>query len=157
MSFLSKEAFLEAPSPVPLAIVLTLPACSTFELYERLVAHDACPVLLETAGREIQGYSIIASAPSRIFRVTGARLECLESAGGCTIIQRDPFSALRDLISRMALPRPSGFPPFFGGAIGYFGYDFVHWFERLPRRIPEDLGLPEVELAFFELVAVIDH
>ena len=57
----------------------------------------------------------------------------------------------------MALPRPSGFPPFFGGAIGYFGYDFVHWFERLPRRVPDDLGLPEVELAFFELVAVIDH
>jgi aminodeoxychorismate synthase component I len=157
MSFLSKKAFLDAPSPVPLATVLTLPAGSTFDLYERLVGNDACPVLLESAGREIQGYSIIASAPSRIFRVTGARLECLESSGGRTIIQSDPFSALRDLVSRMALPRPSGFPPFFGGAIGYLGYDFVHWFERLPRRIPDDLGLPEVELAFFELVAVIDH
>jgi anthranilate/para-aminobenzoate synthase component I len=157
MSFLSKEAFLDAPSPVPLATVLTLPACSTFELYERLVGNDAYPVLLESAGREIQGYSIIASTPSRVFRVTGARLECLDSSGGCTIIQRDPISALRDLIWRMALSRPSGFPPFFGGAIGYFGYDFVHWFERLPRRVPEDLGLPEVELAFFELVAVVDH
>jgi aminodeoxychorismate synthase component I len=57
----------------------------------------------------------------------------------------------------MALPRPFGFPPFFGGAIGYFGYDFVHWFERLPRRVSDDVGVPDVELAFFELVAVIDH
>ncbi len=157
MSLLSKEAFLGAPSPTPLATVLTLPACSTYDLYERLVGNDACPVLLESGGRDPQGYSIIASSPSRIFRATGSRLEYLESSGRSSIIQRDPFAALRDLILDMALPRPLGFPPFFGGAIGYFGYDFVHWFERLPRCTPDDLGLPEVELACFELVAVIDH
>jgi aminodeoxychorismate synthase component I len=157
MSLLSKEAFLGAPSPTPLATVLTLPACSTSELYEGLVADDACPVLLESGGAQPQGYSIIASSPSRIFRATGRRVECLEASGRSSVIQRDPLSALRDLILGMALPRPLGFPPFFGGAIGYFGYDFVHWFESLPRRISDDLDLPEVELAFFESVAVIDH
>ena len=29
--------------------------------------------------------------------------------------------------------------------------------ERRLRRAPDDLGLPEVELAFFDLVAVVDH
>ncbi len=157
MSLPTKEAFLGAPSPMPLATVLTLPGLSTYELYERLVGDGACPVLLESGRTGPQGYSIIASSPSRMFRATGHHVEYLESSGRSIIVQRDPFAALRDLILDMALPRPLGFPPFFGGAIGYFGYDFVHWFERLPRCIPDDLGLPEVQLAFFELVAVIDH
>lgn len=32
----SRESFLTAPCPIPLATVLPLPACSTFDLYERL-------------------------------------------------------------------------------------------------------------------------
>src|SRR5207244_11571041 len=68
-----------------------------------------------------------------------------------------PLAACRDLLTRMAVPRPSGFPPFYGGAVGYFSYDVARWFERLPHPPPDNLGLPDLELAFLDLVAVADH
>src|SRR5439155_1255173 len=58
---------------------------------------------------------------------------------------------------RPAASAPSTFPPVYGGAVGYFGYDVARWFERLPHPPPDDLGLPDLELAFLDLVAVVDH
>ena len=154
-----QDSFLASAAPIPLATVLPLPSCSAFELFEQLVQDDPCPVLLES-GRGVDGdprYSIIASNPSRIFRATGRRLEWCERDGSTKVRQGDPVIALRELMNRMLLPRPLELPPFFGGAIGFLGYDCVHYFERLPRRAPDDLGLPDIVLGFYDVVAVIDH
>ena len=34
-------------------------------------------------------------------------------------------------------------PPFTSGGVGYFAYDMVRQFERLPERAKDDLGLPD--------------
>ncbi len=158
----SRESFLKASPPVPLATVLPLPECSTFDLYRRLTGNACCPVLLEsgqgpdglTAG---QRYSIIGSDPAFLFRCKESHLSWRKRGEEWVSHPGDPWEALRDLISRMAVPRPPGFPPFYGGAIGYFGYDVARWVERLPSPPPDDLGLPDVELAFLDLAAVLDH
>jgi aminodeoxychorismate synthase component I len=154
-----REAFLTAGSPEPLAQILQLPDVSTFELFDRLVADDPCPVLLESGrgGEGGQRYSIIASDPSLIFRTTGSRLELLARNTSPSVCQGDPISAFRDLLHHMVIPQPAGFPAFIGGAIGYLGYDLAHRFERLPRITPDDVNLPDMELAFFDRAAVIDH
>ncbi|HEX9284928.1 MAG TPA: chorismate-binding protein, partial [Nitrospirales bacterium] len=158
----SRESFLKASPPVPLAMVLPLPECSTFDLYRRLTGNACCPILLEsgqspdslTAG---QRYSIIGSDPALLFRCKESHLSWRKRGEEWVSHPGDPWEALRDLISRMAVPRPPGFPPFYGGAIGYFGYDVARWVERLPSPPPDDLGLPDVELAFLDLAAVLDH
>jgi para-aminobenzoate synthetase component I len=159
MPQLFNHAFFMGISPTPVAKDLPLGEYSTFELFERLVGHDPYPVLLESGrGAEAgQRYSIIGSNPSLIFRATGSRLEWLERNGRATARTGDPLIALRDLLGGAAPPEPAGYPPFYGGAVGYLGYDLVSRFERLPRLKPDDLALPEVQLAFFERVAVIDH
>ena len=159
MPLIHNDSFLAESCFVPLAAVLPLPRRSTFELFECLVGNDRCPVLLES-GRMAEGgqrYSIIASNPSHVFQASGQRLAWRERDGRSIVCQGDPISAFRALVNRMMLPRPPGFPPFFGGAIGYLGYDFAHAFEQLPHRAPDDLGLPDLQLAFYDLVAVIDH
>jgi aminodeoxychorismate synthase component I len=55
------------------------------------------------------------------------------------------------------IARPDGVPPFFGGAVGYFSYDLVRQFETLPSWAVDDLGIPDFEFAFFDLVAAVDH
>jgi aminodeoxychorismate synthase component I len=150
---------------MPLATVLPLPNRSTFELYQRAVRADPYPVLLEsgpgqngtTGFTTAHRYSIMAADPAFILRCTGTRIERLDRAGGRMTLEADPFTALQDLFSRMAVPRPPGFPSFYGGAIGYFGYDAAHWSERLPRHAPDDLRLPDMIMAFYDLVAVVDH
>jgi aminodeoxychorismate synthase component I len=41
--------------------------------------------------------------------------------------------------------------------VGYFSYDLVRQFERLPSMVHDDLTAPDLEFAFFDLVAAIDH
>jgi anthranilate synthase component 1 len=48
-------------------------------------------------------------------------------------------------------------PPFFGGAVGYFGYGVAGWTERIPDSHPNELGIPDAKLLFFDNVVVFDH
>src|SRR5438445_7064865 len=72
----SRESFLRASPPIPLATVLPLPACSTFELYERLAGALRYPMLLESGqrpGGAVHGQrdSIIAADPAYLLRCPG--------------------------------------------------------------------------------------
>jgi anthranilate synthase component 1 len=52
---------------------------------------------------------------------------------------------------------PPGLPRFFGGAVGFLAYDAVRWFERLPARAPDELGLPDACFALTDTVVVFDN
>jgi len=70
---------------------------------------------------------------------------------------KDPFAALRQAIAGPRIERTPDLPPFFGGAVGYFSYDFVRYFETLPSMASKDLQIPDLHFALFDLVAAIDH
>lgn len=48
-------------------------------------------------------------------------------------------------------------PYFFGGAVGYLGYDLVRFFERLPETAYNDLDLPDLHLLVTDTLIVFDH
>lgn len=52
---------------------------------------------------------------------------------------------------------PAALPRFFGGAVGYLGYDAVRHLERLPGGPVDDLSLPDAAFMITELVGVFDH
>ena len=54
-------------------------------------------------------------------------------------------------------PRPAGDPPLQGGLVGYWAYDFGRRLERWPRIARDDLGLPDVRLAAYDVIGAYDH
>ena len=68
-----------------------------------------------------------------------------------------PFQHLTHVLTHQRIVRPPEVPPFFGGAVGYLSYDLVRQFERLPCLRRGRSCLPDLEFAFFDLVAAIDH
>src|SRR5690606_9953890 len=50
-----------------------------------------------------------------------------------------------------------GLPRFWGGAVGFFGYDIVRHVERLPHPPPDDLGLPDALFMLTGAVLAIDN
>jgi anthranilate synthase component 1 len=48
-------------------------------------------------------------------------------------------------------------PYFFGGAVGYLGYDLVRFFEHLPDTADDDLGLPDLHLLITDTLIAYDH
>ncbi len=45
----------------------------------------------------------------------------------------EPLAPLRKFLAQRKPAKLEGLPPFFGGAVGYFGYECVNMFERLPE------------------------
>jgi anthranilate synthase component 1 len=50
-----------------------------------------------------------------------------------------------------------GLPRFWGGAVGFFGYDVVREIEHLPDAPPDDLDLPDGLFLFTDVVLAIDN
>jgi anthranilate synthase component 1 len=116
--------------------------------------------LLESVegGEKWGRYSFLGTEPALVFRSRGREVE-IETPGAGTTREtvEDPFEALRRLLARYRQVVVPGMPRFAGGAVGHVGYDMVRAFERLPHRLPDDLGLPEACLLLSESLLVFDN
>ncbi len=114
--------------------------------------------LLESVegGEKWGRYSLIGSRPSLVFVARGDRCE-IRAGDTVTAGTRHPVEELGHLLrSHQAVALP-GLPRFCGGAVGYFGYDAVRWFERLPRKAKDDQNLPDAVFLFGDVVSVFDN
>ncbi len=68
---------------------------------------------------------------------------------------QDPFQALKDFLDYPFQSVPH-LPPFQGGIVGYFAYEFAHAIEVLPK-VPDDLRIPDVKMGCYDLVISFDH
>jgi anthranilate synthase component 1 len=69
----------------------------------------------------------------------------------------DPVRVLNDELVPLHVEGEEKLPPFFGGAVGYFGYGVAGWSERIPDTHADDYGIPDAKLLFFDNVVVFDH
>jgi len=123
------------------------------------------PVLLESArvNEKTGNYSFVTADPYLVFRSKGDTVELHWTAapegkyGKRATLKRKPLPKLRELMANYRTARVEGLPPFTGGAVGMFSYDFVHQFEQLPRTTRDDLALPDAIFLFVDLVVAFDH
>ncbi len=145
-------------SPFPLYQTLPLPELSPFEIYRRLVIPGTNSFLLESGkgDSEIGRYSFIGTNPYLTFKCKDSTIEIIEPSG-TRVLHGDPLTELRKIFSRVGYPNAKSLPPFFGGAAGYFSYDFVRSLENLPRASADSLQVPDAHLIFVDLIIAIDH
>ena len=102
-------------------------------------------VLLDSARRtdKLGRYSFLAADPFTFFTRPA-----------------DDRSALDELAAQLAnfaAPRVDGLPPFQGGALGLFSYEFGQSFERLPPPRCDEFGVPGLAVGFYDVVLAWDH
>ena len=71
----------------------------------------------------------------------------------------NPLDFVDSYFKRFKVAVQPGLPRFCGGLAGYFGYDTVRYIEsRLAKHhLPDELGLPDIQLMLTEELAVIDN
>ena len=70
---------------------------------------------------------------------------------------RDPLGELRRRLAPLRCgPRPE-LPPFFGGAVGFLGYDVVRTIERLGEPRPDPVGSWTAAFLVADVVVAFDH
>jgi len=104
-------------------------------------------------------WSIVGSQPKWVFVSKGDQVTITR---GASVESRKREGDVLDEVERlMESYRPVSHgdaPPFFGGAVGYVGYDAVRQFEPAVSESPEDdLGLPESIFFLADTLVVFDH
>ena len=114
--------------------------------------------LLESVegGEKWGRYSLLGSRPSFVFVARGERCE-IRDGENVTPLARHPMEELAELLQKHQAVALPGLPRFCGGAVGFFGYDAVRWFERLPEKRNDDLDLPDAVFLFGDVVSVFDN
>jgi anthranilate synthase component 1 len=115
--------------------------------------------LLESieGGAQIAQYSFLGSNPSVIFQSKGREVTITENGESQSLQSDDPLGCLKDLMSRYRSVEVEGIPRFFGGAVGYVGYDSVRFFEELPEDTDDDLDLPDMFFVITDKILIFDH
>jgi anthranilate synthase component 1 len=115
--------------------------------------------LLESVvgGEQPGRYSFIGSKPfltvtarGNTVAIEGEENEIIENVA-------DPLEIVESRMKGFNAAALEGLPPFFGGAVGYAGYDAVKYFEKLPDNVENDLKIPEMVFLFTDLVIAFDH
>ena len=104
-------------------------------------------------------WSIVGSQPRWVFTSKGD--EVTIERGGQVETRKREGDVLDEVQRLMAGYKPVAHgdaPPFFGGAVGYVGYDAVQQFEPTVADSPEDdLGLPESIFFLADTMVIFDH
>ena len=76
----------------------------------------------------------------------------------CTERVAHPGEAIRRLLSENRAPRFSELPPFSGGLVGYFSYDYIKYSEpTLKLDAADSESFQDVDLMLFDKVIAFDH
>ncbi len=107
-------------------------------------------------GENVGRYSIIACGRKVVITLRGHRLEIRENETAVVDAESpNPWEDVRNYFARLKAPAYEGLPPFFGGAIGYLGYETVRYFENIPV-LEDESGIPDGILIIPEMVLIYD-
>jgi len=73
-------------------------------------------------------------------------------------VSTGPVDEVRKLMSRYQFVSRPELPRFAGGAVGFIGYEAIHFFEpKIPLPRQDELGLPEALLMIPSVILIFDH
>ncbi len=144
---------------VPVILDIPLDLDTPVTAYAKL-AEPPFGFLLESAegGERWARYSFLGSAPREAWRLDGDRIRRWTPGGGWGAAETtdDPFASFERWLGMYEPVEVDGLPRFWGGAVGYFGYDMVRWIERLPDAPPGDLDVPDACFMATDRVLILD-
>lgn len=125
--------------------------------YMKISAGSVNAFLLESVegGERVNRYSFIGVDPFLRFESTGRKIRI--SGRETKEFEGHPVEVLRETVARYKPVLREGLPPFTGGAVGYFGYDTIRLFEKIPEAVKDDLNVPELLFCFYDTVIAFDN
>ncbi|MDR1815899.1 MAG: anthranilate synthase component I, partial [Clostridiales Family XIII bacterium] len=130
-----------------------------FKVFKRLSRQAYILESLEDTGRRGR-YTFLGYDPKLC-------IDCKDGAlnikNGTTLTTRtdDPGATIRQILEENRTPRIAGLPPFTGGLVGYFSYDYIGYSEpalgAVIRSEPDEEDFKDVDLMLFDKVIAYDH
>ncbi len=102
-------------------------------------------------------YTFLGYDPKMELTCTDGRLT-IRSGASITVDTGHPGECIRQVIRDHKSPKLPGLPPFTGGLVGYFSYDYMKYAEPALKLDAEDReGFKDVDLMLFDKVIAFDN
>ncbi len=160
MFYPAQEEYLKSAleyNMIPVYTEIVVDMDTPISIYQK-VCKKGQGYLLESVegGENLARYSFIGFEPVITFSAKNG-LGKIRGEQGVQEFSGSPLKELESVMLRYKAPKVPGLPRFYGGAVGYFGYELVRYFEELPDIKPDDLDLPDCYFVFTRFVLIYDH
>ena len=149
----------EGYGAIPVSRTVLADIRTPIEVLRTLMGVDShCYILESVENRQRWGrYTFLGFDPILDIVCSDGRTEIREN-GDTKVHEGDPTDVIREVVSRFRSPRIEGMPPFTGGLVGYFSYDYIKYAEpslRIDAR--DDEGFEDADLMLFDKVIAFDN
>ena len=146
---------------IPVVVETLADLDTPLSVYLKLAKGPYSYLLESSQGGEKWGrYSIIGLPARTVLKVRGDDIEITHDGEVVEqVTTDDPLSFIESYQARYNVADNEDLPRFYGGLVGYFGYDTVRYVEKRLRDTtpPDPLGTPDILLMVSEEVVIFDN
>lgn len=102
-------------------------------------------------------FSFLGFKPFLIFKSKNNKVQILKKEKCEEVTCENPFDFLRDLFKEYRTPQIKELPRFWGGAVGFAGYEMINFFEPRVPRGKDTLGFYDTHFMFPEFLIIYDR
>ncbi len=115
--------------------------------------------LLESVemGEKLGRYSFLGFEPELEFTAKKNRVRIVFRGNVEEFTSENPALELKKIVDRFEEDTHDELPPFNAGLVGYFSYDSIRFYEKIPDTKPDRLNLPDIYMLFPKILIAFDH
>lgn len=144
---------------IPISLEMNSISITPMEVLGKLKAQGKPCYLFESAevNHERARYTFLGYDPCLELSCLDGKITLRRGATSETMVT-NPSKLIREIIQQNKSPLIKGFPPFTGGLVGHFSFEYIRYSEpSLDLNAPDPVGFNDTELMVFEQVIVFDH
>lgn len=144
-------------SMIPVRMTLLADQETPIRLYQKIRTNNSFLLESVEGGSRWARYSFIGLNPFETLEAKGTKISLTRRNTPCTLQEGNPIELLRERMKQYRSPQLPDYPRFSGGAVGFFGYNTLHYYEDLPAHKREVLDVPDLRFLFVDELIAFDH
>ncbi|BDU50395.1 anthranilate synthase component I [Haliovirga abyssi] len=130
--------------------------------YLKLAKDEEYSFLLESISGEdkFARYTFLGVNPSIKISATDDNVEIIEHEKTTEFKLKtgeNPLDYLKNIMSKYKMVKNEKLPSFVGGAVGYFGYDTVKYFEKIEKKNRAEINVPDMYFMITDTILAFDR
>ena len=153
------KGFAETRKVIPVVRRLIGDSFTPVGLYKALAKEKPGTFLLESAehGKSWSRYSFIGVASTATLRSVKGKAKWSGKPPQGVLLEGNIWEVFKQTLDFLSTKRFPSLPPLTGGLVGYFAYDIVRIFEKIPDNNPDETNVPDLLMLLATDFAVLDH
>jgi anthranilate synthase component 1 len=144
-------------SMIPVRMTLLADHETPIRLYQKIRANNTFLLESVEGGSQWARYSFIGLNPFETLEAKGTDITITRRNATGELQSGNPIELLRERMGQYRSPQLPHFPRFSGGAVGFFGYNTLHYLEDLPSHKRDVLDVPDLRFLFVDELIAFDH